>query len=144
MGGKQVITFLDGYATPLQCRSGLMYMNFLDKPTDADKAKYPSVILTEPHERDSSVFDYTHPTSSGDPVWVPDPSAQALHDPRLDECGHFKWRVLQTLSLLAEQPLVIHKHETKPAPIDFAKHHPYFCWVNQGTIEKTFKHRTQW
>ena len=33
-GGKQVITFLDGYATPLQFRSGLMYMSILGKPTD--------------------------------------------------------------------------------------------------------------
>ena len=49
MGGKQVITFLDGYATSLQCRLGLMFMNFLGKPTDADMAKYPTVILTEPH-----------------------------------------------------------------------------------------------
>ena len=24
VGGKQVITFLEGYVTPLQCRSGLM------------------------------------------------------------------------------------------------------------------------
>ena len=32
VGGKQVITFLDGYATPLQCRSGLMYMSILGKP----------------------------------------------------------------------------------------------------------------
>ena len=31
VGGKQVITFLDGYATPLQCRTGLMYMNLLGK-----------------------------------------------------------------------------------------------------------------
>ena len=36
VGGKQVITFLDGYATPLQCRSGLMYMSILGKPTDQD------------------------------------------------------------------------------------------------------------
>ena len=27
LGGKQVINFLDGYSTPLQCRTGLMYMS---------------------------------------------------------------------------------------------------------------------
>ena len=27
VGGKHVITFLDGYVTPLQCRSGLIYMH---------------------------------------------------------------------------------------------------------------------
>ena len=35
VGGKQVINFLDGYSTPLQCRTGLMYMSLLGKPTDA-------------------------------------------------------------------------------------------------------------
>ena len=48
VGGKQVITFLDGYATPLQCRTGLMYMNVLGKSTDADLNTYPHVILTGP------------------------------------------------------------------------------------------------
>ena len=60
VGGKQVITFLDGYATPLQCRTGLMYMNHLGKPTDADLNTLPDVLLTAPHEWDPSVLDYTH------------------------------------------------------------------------------------
>ena len=41
VGGKQVITFLDGYATLLQCRSGFMYMSTLGKPTDQDLDEYP-------------------------------------------------------------------------------------------------------
>ena len=49
-GGKQVITFLDGYATPLECRSGLMYMRILGIPTDQDLDQYPHVLLTSPHE----------------------------------------------------------------------------------------------
>ena len=61
VGGKQVITILDGYATPLECRSGTMYMNILWKPTDHDSAQYPHVLLTSPHERDPSVLDYAHP-----------------------------------------------------------------------------------
>ena len=36
VGGKQVIAFLDGYATPLECRSHIMYMSILGKPTDQD------------------------------------------------------------------------------------------------------------
>ena len=74
VGGKQVITFLDGYSTPLQCRTGLMYMSLLGKPTDADLNTYPHVLLTGPHEWDPSVLDYTRPTTSGDPTWAPDPS----------------------------------------------------------------------
>ena len=41
VGGKQVITFLHGYATLLQCRTGLMYMNLLGKPAYADLNTYP-------------------------------------------------------------------------------------------------------
>ena len=50
VGGQQVITFLDGYSTPLQCRTGLMYMSLLGKPTDDDLNTYPHVLLTGPHE----------------------------------------------------------------------------------------------
>ena len=45
---EQVITFLDGYATPLQCRSGLMYMSILGRPTDQDLDQYPHVLPTSP------------------------------------------------------------------------------------------------
>ena len=97
VGGKQVINFLDGYSTPLQCRTGLMYMSLLGKPTDADLTTYPHVLLTGPHEWDPSVLDYTHPTTSGDPTWAPDPSLLGAHDPRIDEFGNFKGRVQHTL-----------------------------------------------
>ena len=64
VGGKQVITFLDGYGTPLDCRSGLMYMSILGKPTDQDLDQYPHVILSGLHEKDPSAFDYAHPSHS--------------------------------------------------------------------------------
>ena len=48
VGGKQVITFLDRYATPLQSRTGLMYMTLLHKPRDADLNTFPHVLLTGP------------------------------------------------------------------------------------------------
>ena len=46
--GKQVITFLDGYSTPPQCRTGLMYMNLLGKPTDADLNTIPMCFSLVP------------------------------------------------------------------------------------------------
>ena len=58
VGGKQIITFLDGYATPSECGSGLMYMSILGKRTDQDLDQYPHVLLTSPHEWDLSVLDY--------------------------------------------------------------------------------------
>ena len=67
-GGKQVITFLDGYATPLQCRYGLI----LGKPTEQDLGQYPHVLLTSPHEWYPSVLDYSHPNTHGYPSWAPD------------------------------------------------------------------------
>ena len=83
VGGKQVISFLDGHATPLQCRSGLMYMSLLGKPTVKDLDQYPYVVLTSPHEWNPSVLDYSHPNTHGYPSWSPDPSAGDQHDPRI-------------------------------------------------------------
>ena len=137
VGGKQVITFLDGYSTPLHCRTGLMYMNLLGKPTDADLNTYPHVLLTGPHEWDPSVLDYTHPTISGDPTWAPDPSQRGAHDPRIDEFGNFKGRVHRTLTHSpAISNIAQHKHAITTQPIDFEKLRPYLGWVNKHTIEK--------
>ena len=61
VGGKQRICTIDGYAMPLTCRGGLMYLSILGKPTDKDLERYPAVHLTGPHEWDPSVLDYTHP-----------------------------------------------------------------------------------
>ena len=36
VGGKQRICTIDGYAMPLTCRGGLMYLSILGKPTDKD------------------------------------------------------------------------------------------------------------
>ena len=91
-----------------------------------DLNTYPHVLLAGPHELDPSVLDYTHPTTSGDPTWAPDPSLRGAHDPRIDEFGNFKGRVHHTLiSKLAQ-----HKHAITPQPIDFEKLRPYFGWVN--------------
>ena len=48
--GEQVIPFLDSYATPLECRSGLMYMSILGRPTGHNLDQYPHVLCTSPHE----------------------------------------------------------------------------------------------
>ena len=48
VGGKQRICTIDGYAMPLTCSSGLMYLSILGKPTDKDLERYPAVHLTGP------------------------------------------------------------------------------------------------
>ena len=48
VGGKQRICTIDGYAMPLTCRGGLMYLSILGKPTDKDLERYPAVHLTGP------------------------------------------------------------------------------------------------
>ena len=67
VGGKQVIPFLDGHATPLECRSGLLSMSLLGKPTDQDLDQYHHVLLTSPYECDPPVLDYAHPNTHGYP-----------------------------------------------------------------------------
>ena len=81
-----------------------MYMNLLGKPTDADLNTYPHALLTGPHEWDQ---DYTHPPTSGDPAWAPDPSQCGAHDPRIDEFGNFKGRVHHTLTHPLTSPTLL-------------------------------------
>ena len=122
-----------------------MYMNILGKPTDSDLNTYPHVLLTGPHEWNPYVLDYTHPTTSGDPTWAPDPSQRGAHDPRVDESGNFKGRVYHTLTHSpAISNIAQHKHAITTQSIDFEKLRPYFGWVNKHTIEKTFHKPTQW
>ena len=45
VGGKQRICTIDGYAMPLTCRGGLMYLSILGKSTDKDLERYPAVHL---------------------------------------------------------------------------------------------------
>ena len=139
------ITFLDGYATPLECRSGLMYMSTIGKPTDQDLDQYPHVLLTSPHEWDPSALDYSHPNPHGYPSWAPDPSARDQHDPRIDECGNIHSRAIHTLSILSDTPTTsIQKYDQQPTTIDYKKLKPYYGWVNAETIKKTIENSTQW
>ena len=125
VGGKQLITFLDGYATPLECMSGLTYMSILGKPRDQDLDQYPHVLLTSPHGWDPSVLDYVPPNTHGYPSWAPDPSAQDQHGPRIDECGSIHSRVIQTLSILSDTPITsIQKHVQQPTTIDYNRLKP--------------------
>ena len=117
--GKEVITFLDGYAPPLECRSGLMCMSILGKPTDQDLDQYPHVLLASPHEWDRSVLDYSYPNTHGYPSWATDPSVRDQHEPRIDECGNIHSRAIHTLSILSDTPPIsIQKHDQQPTAID--------------------------
>ena len=89
VGGKQRICTIDGYAMPLYCRGGLMYLSILGKPTDQDLERYPAVHLTGPHECDPSVLDYTHPSGDGEPPWSNDPNERIAFDPNFVEFGDY-------------------------------------------------------
>ena len=47
-GGKQMICTIDGYAMPLTCRGGLMYLSILGNPTDKDLERYQLYTLQDP------------------------------------------------------------------------------------------------
>ena len=100
VGGKQRICTIDGYAMPLTCGGGLMYLSILGKPTDKDLERYPAVHLTGPHEWDPSVLDYTHPSGDGEPPWSHDPDERSAFDPNFDEFRDYTQRAIQTLSIL--------------------------------------------
>ena len=157
--GKQRICTTDGYAMPLTCRGGLMYLSLLGKPTDQDLERYPAVHLTGPHEWDLSVLDYTHPSGDGEPPWSNDPDERYAFDPNFDEFGDYTQRAIQTLSILDDSSSTLtpcsiyianqhdsrtYQHAVKHEPPDYEKFRPYFGWVNVYTVQKTMEQSTQW
>ena len=102
VGGKQMICTIDGYAMPLTCRCGLMYLSILGKPTDKDLERYAAVHLTGLHEWDPSVLDYTHSSGDGEPPWSNDPDERSAFDPNFDEFGDYTQRAIQTFIILSD------------------------------------------
>ena len=111
VGGKQRICTIDGYAMPLTCRSGLMYLSILGIPTDTDLERYPAVHLTGPHEWDPSVLDYTHPSGDGEHPWSNDPDERFAFDCNFDEFGDYIQRGIQTLSILDDFDPMFYPHD---------------------------------
>ena len=105
--GKPRICTIDGYAMPLVCRGGFMYLSIVGKPTDADLERYAAVHLTEPHEWDPSVLDFTHPSGDGEPPRSNDPDERYAFDPSFDEFGDYTQRAIQTLSILDHSSLLL-------------------------------------
>ena len=151
VGGKQRICTIDGYAMPLTCRGGLMYLSILGKPTDKDLERYPAVHLTGPHEWDPSVLDYTHPSGDGEPPWSNDPDERFAFDPNFDGFGDYTQRAIQTLSNLDDSSSTLtpcptlmtnqhtfrtYQHDVTHEAPDYEKFSPYFGWVNVDTVQK--------
>ena len=133
VGGKQRICTIDGYAMPLTCRGGLMYLSILGKPTDKDLERNPAVHLTGPHEWDPSVLDYTHPSK--------DPDERFAFDPNFDEFGDYTHRAIQSLSILDHSSSTLtpcptfmtnqhvfrtYQHDVSHETPDYEKFRPYF------------------
>ncbi len=140
VGGKQCIHLLDGYAIPLVCKGGLIYLQFAGKPTDKELDQYPSVHLTSPHEWEPSLLDYEHPQDDGEPPWA-DGLPPTIANPPFDEFGNYNRRVIANLMVLADYPdkvITLCKHVVSKSTPDFEKLRPYFGWANISVIEKTF------
>ena len=159
VGGKQRISTIDGYAMPLSCRGGLMYLSILRKPNDKDLERYPAVHLTGLHEWDPSVVDYTHPSDDGEPPWSNDPDERFAFDPNFDEFGDYTQRAIQTLSILDDSSSTLtpfstlmtnqhhfrtYTHVVNHETSDYEHFRPYFGWVNVDTVQKTMEQSTQW
>ena len=50
VGGKQRLITIDDYILPLVSKEGLIYSEFIGKPTNEDLASHPLVHLTSPHQ----------------------------------------------------------------------------------------------
>ena len=143
VGGTQLIKFLEGYITPLECRGGLMYLQLLGPPSNTELEKYPHVLLTSPHEWDPTVLDHSH---SPELTYMQENPTQIIDD-RIDDLGQYKHRYVNTLSLIRDpfpHFTLVYKHLQNQSTIDFDKLRPYFGWVNTDTIKRTFEKTTQW
>ena len=111
-----------------------------------------------PHERDSSVLDFTHPSGDGEPPWSNDPNERFVIDPNFDEFGDYTHRAIQILKILddSSQPLTtfppiranqhvnrFNQHVTNNDTSDYEKCSPYVGWVNVDTVQKTIEQSTQ-
>ena len=149
-GGKQFISTHDGYSMPLTCHDGLMYLHFEGKPTDEELDQFPSVHITSPHTWDPTTLDYTHPSNSSNPIWVPDDNENLDEIYNNSHLGPSSQRAIAQLAILCEDTtpfptsLQAHKHKIAPDNIDCKALKPYFGWVNEETILKTMEVTTQW
>ena len=132
VGRKQRICTIDGYAMPLVCRGGFMYLSILGKPPDADLERYPAVHLTGPHEWDSSVLDYIHPSGDGELPWSNDPDVRFALDPSFDEFGDYTQRAIQTLSILDDSSTPLTPSTTIRANQHFIRSNQHV--VNNDTL----------
>ena len=64
IGGTQVIITYDGCIMPQVSKEGLMYLEFIGKPTNEDFLNYPSVHLTRFHPWDPTILDAPNPYHS--------------------------------------------------------------------------------
>ena len=159
VGGKQRICTIDGYAMPLTCRGGLMYLSVIGKPTDNDLERYQAVHLTGPHEWDPSVLDYTHPSGDEEPPWSNDPGERFTFDPNFDEFQDYTQRAIQTLRILDDSSSTLtpcstlmtnqhvfrtYQHDVSHETSDYENFRPYFGWVKLDTVQKTMEQSTQW
>ena len=141
VGGKQRICTIDGYAMPLTCRGGLMYLSILSKPSDQDLERYPVVHLEGQHEWDPSVLDYTHPFGDGEPPWSNDPDERFAYDPNFDEFGDYTQSAIQTLIILDDSSSTMtpcsvlmtkqhvirtYQHHVRHETPEYDKFRPYF------------------
>ena len=143
VGGKQRIYTIDGYAMPLTCRGGLMYLSILGKPTDKDLERYPAVHLTGPHEWDPSVLDYTHPSGDGDHPWSNDPEERFAFILTLTQTPSSTLTPCSTL-MTNHYVFRTYQHDVSHETPDYEKFSSYFVSVNVDTVQKTMEQSTQW
>ena len=159
VGGKQRSCTIDGYSIPLVCRSGLIYLSLLGKPSDKDLERYPAVHLTGPHEWDPSVLDYSYPSDDGEPTLSTEPNERFALDPNFDEFGDYTQRSIQTLNIrddpsqhmtplptirANQHVLSTNEHVHSNNTPDYENLKPYLGWVNDDTVQKTIEQSTQW
>ena len=157
VGGKQRICTTDGYAMPLTCRGGLMYLSILGKPTDQDLRGTQLYTLQDHmngiHLSWATLTHLVMGSLLGPMTLMRDmPLIPILMNLGITPEGQFQLSASSmTLSstltpcstyIANQHDFRTYQHAVKHEAPDYEKFRPYFGWVNVDTVQKTMEQST--
>ena len=145
VGGALRIETSDGYVLPFCIDSGLVYMHFIQVPTDADLQQFSHVFFTSPDIGMllfwTMVLHMTFLRKFTKKLTIP--CSQIRHLMNLGSSpvsgtvfGHF---LRLNLSRDWEHNFDIHLHKANPTDVDWKSLRPYFEWQSEQLIQNTYK-----
>jgi hypothetical protein len=145
VGGNQRIVTLDDYIIPLHIRQGLPYMD-MRRPTDAELASLPHVVLTSDVDWDPSVLDNEIDLATSWYDGIHDLPQPPYVEPRFDHTGQYLHRHISLCDYRDDaiaRIMQCQQHHVTRNVHDYEALRPCFGWVSADTVRKTIMATTQ-